>query len=224
MLVSCPSWLSSETRTLPLTHWVSNSYDTYWRLIHVCKQLLDINRRRGFNWTASEVVQGITFGHSGSERSSLPSKNFPCILWTSPNWSIGVTRKAGWRARRYTPRIRCRYLLSLALHYTIPLMIHIWRMVTENCVWWKILKCCVWHPIFKPCVWRVISKHCVWRPPDASEMQCFKTFRNQASGARFPNHASDVIFCDHAVRVWQNLTVYRIKYKYPCTLLGPYDL
>ena len=64
----------------------------------------------------------------------------------------------------------------------MPLMIHVWRMVTENCVWLKILKCCVWRLILKHCVWRVISKHCAWRQPDGT----------------FQNHASNVIFCDHA--------------------------
>ena len=44
--------------------------------------------------------------------------------------------------------------------YTMPLMIHVSCMVTENCAWRKILKCWVWH---------VISKHFVWWPPDASQ-------------------------------------------------------
>ncbi len=106
-------------------------------------------------------------------------------------------------------------------------MIHVWRMVTENCVWRKILNCCVWRLNLIHCGWRVISKHCVWHQPkkyaspqDASQTQCFEfrrlmqdfktlcltparcqpdaMFRNQASDAKFQNHASDVIFCDHA--------------------------
>ncbi len=88
------------------------------------------------------------------------------------------------------------------LAYTMPLMIHVWRIVTENCVWRKILK---------HCAWRVISKHCARRPSDARRTQLFKTlcltlarhqpdvtFRNQVSGAKFQNHAPEVIFCDHA--------------------------
>ncbi len=61
--------------------------------------------------------------------------------------------------------------------YTIPLMIHVWRMVTENCVWRKIWKCCVWHLILKHCACCVISKHCVWRLPGASQTQSFEIRR-----------------------------------------------
>ena len=62
--------------------------------------------------------------------------------------------------------------------YTMPLMIviHVWRIVTENCVWRKILKCCAWRLTLKHCAWRVISKHCTRRPPDA-------TFQDIASDA-----------------------------------------
>ncbi len=72
--------------------------------------------------------------------------------------------------------------------YTIPLVIQVWHVVTENCVWRKILKCCVWHLILKHCTWRVISKHCVWHQPDARQTQCFKIM---ASNARFQNIACD---------------------------------
>ncbi len=46
------------------------------------------------------------------------------------------------------------------LFYTMPLMIHAWRMVTENCICWKILKCCAWRLILKRCVehWTLIRK------------------------------------------------------------------
>ena len=53
-------------------------------------------------------------------------------------------------------------------YYTMLLMIHSWRIVTENCVWRKILKCCAWRLILKHCAWHVISKHCARRPPDAT--------------------------------------------------------
>ena len=86
--------------------------------------------------------------------------------------------------------------------YTIPLMIHVWRMVTENCVWQKILKCCVWRLILKHCAWHVISKHWVWHQPDIRQMPARRNFlkwgvRRQPD-AMFRNQASDVIFCDHA--------------------------
>ncbi len=51
----------------------------------------------------------------------------------------------------------------------MPLMIHVWCMVTENCAWRKILKSCAWRLILKYCVWRVILKHCAWRLPDTSK-------------------------------------------------------
>ncbi len=76
--------------------------------------------------------------------------------------------------------LQCPALMVNLSLYTIPLMIHVWRMVTENCVWRKILKYCAW---------RVISKHCVWRQPDArqtpTKRQPDATFWNQASGGRF---------------------------------------
>lgn len=46
--------------------------------------------------------------------------------------------------------------------YTIPLMIHVWRMVAENCTW------------------RLISKHWVWHQPDAHQMPA----RRQTDAAR----------------------------------------
>ena len=51
----------------------------------------------------------------------------------------------------------------------LPLMIHIWRMVTENCVWRKILKSYIWLLILNHCAWHFISKHCVWRKPEARQ-------------------------------------------------------
>ncbi len=177
----------------------------------------------------------------------------------------------------------CSVCDSLLLHYTytIPPMIHVWRIVTENCIWRKILKCYAWRlrkprrltfshrnqvrltetefisteNEFDP--QKRSSKHCARCPPDATfrnqkilpgrrfwnvapdawfwniasdvwfqnivpdarQTQLFKTlhlmparhqpdvtFRNQASGARFQNQASDVIFLwpcvRRAVRVW----------------------
>ena len=70
--------------------------------------------------------------------------------------------------------------------YTMPLMIHVWRMVTEYCVWRKILKCCVWRLILKHCAWRVISKHCARRQLDASQTQLFE-IRRQAPDRRQPD-------------------------------------
>ncbi len=180
-----PSQLSSEIHILPLTLWVSNSYDTYWRLINVSKQLLVKNRRRGFHRTASEVVQRITSGHRGSQD-------------------------------RYTLRIRCCYFLS-ALHYmyTMPPMIHVWRMVTENSVWRKIVKCCVWF---------LNLASDVWRPPDASQMQCWKTFRFKIMRQTLFSVTMCQTCSTSLAMYCQNLTVYRTKHKYPCTLLGPYDM
>ncbi len=66
--------------------------------------------------------------------------------------------------------------------YTMPLMIHIWHMVTENCLWRKILKCCAWCLILKCCAWCVISKHWVWRPPDASQTQHFEIRKLRLAG------------------------------------------
>ncbi len=86
--------------------------------------------------------------------------------------------------------------------YTMPLMIHVWRIVTENCVWQKNLKCCAWHLILKHCAWRRISKHCARRPSDTRQMQLFKTLRltpaRHQPDVTFQNHAPDVLFCDHA--------------------------
>ncbi len=59
----------------------------------------------------------------------------------------------------------------------MPLMIHVWCMVTENCVWQKILECCAWRLILKYCVWRVILKHCTWHPSDASQTPHFEIKR-----------------------------------------------
>ncbi len=99
--------------------------------------------------------------------------------------------------------------------YTMPLMIHVWRIVTENCVWQKILK---------SCAWRLISKRCVWQASDGRLAQCFEKlrlagvwrasgamywnqtsgamFQNQASGATFQNLLPDTIFCDYASDVY----------------------
>ncbi len=109
--------------------------------------------------------------------------------------------------------------------YTKPQMIHVWRMVTENCIWRKILKCCGWRLILKHCAWRLISKRCVWcQPdarqtparcqPDASQKQLLKSGfrRHQAPSGQTParrsvlksgvrrktSKSSDVISCDHA--------------------------
>ena len=87
------------------------------------------------------------------------------------------------------------YTLGNKLVYTIPLMIHVWRMVTENRIFWNVA-CDAWSWNIAPDVWfqniaSDASQTPARRPPE-------EMFRNKASDARFQNHASDVIFCDHA--------------------------
>ena len=65
------------------------------------------------------------------------------------------------------------------------------------------LKYCVWRLILKLCL-TCISRHCAWSQPDTHQMPARYNFFK--SGVRRPpdarrkiqNHASDVIFCDHA--------------------------
>ncbi len=122
-----------------------------------------------------------------------------------------------------------------SLMYTMPLMKHVWRIVTENCVWRKILKCCTWRLILKHCAWRVISKHCVRRNiskigklclAEDFEMWCltpdFETLRLtcdlksciwRASGAMFWNHTSGARYQNHAPYVLFCVHASQVQYE-----------
>ena len=49
-------------------------------------------------------------------QGSLPSNNFPCIFYGhAPNWSIGVTRKAGWSGLTLSVYWRTKCLINRSL-------------------------------------------------------------------------------------------------------------
>ena len=120
--------------------------------------------------------------------------------------------------------------ISITL-YTLPLMIHVWQYMSKILVcpggvplpvplytplpyggkfWWQVLGCATGNTQFfalliswRRCVWCMVTLHLM-----SARRQPGVTFRNQVSGARFQNHASDVISvtmrqtCSTSLHVW----------------------